>query len=232
MKRVFRNNKIFLVPYILILLAIFPFFLLYSKTEIHLWINSHNSPFADGFFSVITWLGDGFVVFFAGVAVLLFSFRKGLLVLSSYLLSGLLVQVLKRFIFTDSLRPYSFFDGKAELHLIKGVEMLGSRSFPSGHSASAFAFFLSLAMMTSRNTIKIICLVSATAVAYSRVYLSQHFLSDIYLGSVIGVASALAVYWFLSIKDRSWYELSVISLFKSRSSSLKNNHAGHQGNYK
>jgi membrane-associated phospholipid phosphatase len=71
------------------------------------------------------------------------------------------------------------------------VRMPGSTSFPSGHSASAFAFAtgagaeLPLAALPLR--------VAATAVAYSRVHTGVHYPSDAIAGSVIGGVAGLIV---------------------------------------
>jgi membrane-associated phospholipid phosphatase len=216
MKKILRDNSVFLVPYIVILAAVFPYFILYSKSDIHLWLNGHNSTYADKIFPVITFLGDGLFVCAAAMVLLFVSFKSAMQVFSSYLLSGFFVQLLKRTAFHSSLRPSAFFEGKADLHLIKGVELLGSKSFPSGHSASAFALFLSVAMLTGSRPLKIICLIMAVLVAYSRVYLSQHFLCDIYAGSVIGVSCAVVIYWFMSKREKHWYDLSPFSLSRSK----------------
>ena len=44
--------------------------------------------------------------------------------------------------------------------------------------------------------------VAALSVAYSRIYLMQHFLSDVVAGSFIGTVSAVIVYAY--VKDARW----------------------------
>lgn len=77
------------------------------------------------------------------------------------------------------------------------VEMLGrpslvvmptSFSFPSGHSASAFAFTTSLVREWPAAGVPIGLL--ATAVAYSRVHTGVHFPSDVVVGAGLGVGAA------------------------------------------
>jgi YegS/Rv2252/BmrU family lipid kinase len=61
-----------------------------------------------------------------------------------------------------------------------------SSSFPSGHSASAFAF--ATAATRELPLVGPVLFPLAGAVAYSRVYLGVHYPSDVVLGSVLGAA--------------------------------------------
>src|SRR5205085_12074147 len=64
-------------------------------------------------------------------------------------------------------------------------------SFPSGHSANAFALALVLARRSRRP--RLLFWPVAALVAISRAYLNRHYLSDIVVGSLIGLAVAWAV---------------------------------------
>ncbi len=72
------------------------------------------------------------------------------------------------------------------------VPMPGSTSFPSGHSASAFAFAFAVGRDLPQVAVPIGLL--AAAVAHSRVHTGVHYPSDVVLGSVLGagVAAVLA----------------------------------------
>lgn len=209
-----KNNLFFLIPYIIFLLAIAPVFYIYSKPGIHLWINRFYSPFQDWFFKTITFLGDGMFVIIIVIVVLFFSLRNSLFILSAFLSSGLFTQLLKRLFFEDMVRPYKYFKGFASLRLVEGIEMLGSRSFPSGHATSAFALFLCLAMISKKNHIKLLCFITACLVAYSRVYLSQHFLIDVYAGSMIGTLSALCCSLIYFRSEKKWYRWNIQKVLK------------------
>lgn len=66
------------------------------------------------------------------------------------------------------------------------------RSFPSGHSANAFALATTLARHRSSMTaIPIYGL--ATIVPISRIHHGRHFISDVIAGSSLGIAAGLAV---------------------------------------
>jgi diacylglycerol kinase family enzyme/membrane-associated phospholipid phosphatase len=65
-----------------------------------------------------------------------------------------------------------------------------STSFPSGHSASAFAFATAASLEEPRLRVPLVTL--ATAVATSRVYTGVHYPGDAIVGSLMGVAIARA----------------------------------------
>jgi YegS/Rv2252/BmrU family lipid kinase len=70
------------------------------------------------------------------------------------------------------------------------VSLPGSFSFPSGHSASAFAFATGVALEEPRLLGPILPL--AAGVAYSRVHLRVHYPLDVLAGVTIGAAMGLA----------------------------------------
>ena len=208
--KVLKNNLFFLIPYGIFLLAAGYVLVIFSKPEIHLWLNNYNSGFFDSVFSHVTFLGDGIFVICIAVLLLFYSLRSSVFLLTSYLSSGLVVQILKRVVFSDYQRPVKYFQDTVQLHLVDGVRLLNGHSFPSGHSASAFALFLSLAIISRNRYIQVICFILALTVAYSRVYLSQHFLGDIYAGSLIGVIGTLALYPVFYNKNLKWHQWSII----------------------
>ena len=71
------------------------------------------------------------------------------------------------------------------------VKMPDSTSFPSGHSASAFAF--ATAISRDRPWTALACGFLAAAVAYSRVHTGVHYPGDTVVGSLIGASTGLAV---------------------------------------
>ena len=192
--KVLKNNLFFLIPYAITLLAAGCVLAVYSKPDIHIWLNGHNSGFFDWVFRHVTFLGDGLFVICIAVLLLFYSLRSSVFLLTAYLSTGLVVQILKRIVFADYQRPVKYFHDTVQLHLVDGVRLLNGHSFPSGHSASAFALFLSLAIFSRNRLIQVICFILACMVAYSRVYLSQHFLVDILAGSLIGAIGTIALY--------------------------------------
>ncbi len=68
------------------------------------------------------------------------------------------------------------------------VEMPLSTSFPSGHSAAAFAFATGVGHVMPRAAVPLRAL--AAIVAYSRVHTGVHYPGDVVVGSLIGTAIA------------------------------------------
>ena len=80
--------------------------------------------------------------------------------------------------------------------LMKGRDNY-SNSFPSGHTSTAFTFALLLAFLVRRRFAIYVFPLLAFLVGYSRVYLAQHFVTDVVAGTIIGIISsylALVIY--------------------------------------
>jgi membrane-associated phospholipid phosphatase len=210
MNKTIIQNKYFFYPYIAFLILGFALVFIHSKSFLHLAINQHHNVYADYFFKYITHLGNGFFVFGIGIVYMLFELRKGLVLLVSFISSGLLVQFLKHFVFEEMMRPKAFFENSIKLHMIKGVDVHAMFSFPSGHATAAFALFLSMALFSNKSIIKLFCIIGASLVAFSRVYISQHFLIDILVGSVIAVLITIIFYHILGKSNKNWLKYSII----------------------
>ena len=80
-----------------------------------------------------------------------------------------------------------------------GLDPIGvipaSASFPSGHSATAFATAVAVGLVYPRLRVPLLAL--ATLVALSRVYLGMHYATDVLVGSALGVAIGLAAAWLV-----------------------------------
>ena len=73
----------------------------------------------------------------------------------------------------------------------RDVPMPQSRSFPSGHSASAFAFAYAVSRHVPQLAVPLRLL--AGAVAYSRVHTGVHYPGDVVVGAILGAGIAAMV---------------------------------------
>lgn len=160
----------------------------FDKLSLHQMINGYHSPFLDVFFKYFTNVGDGaFAVLFLPLFIFRTDIRTFVLALLSCALAGVLAQFAKRTIFPDELRPTASINPQL-LHLVDGVKMATQHSFPSGHSASGFALMIVLAYVFRKDkTLQIFFGICAMLTAFSRVYLSQHFLIDTLAGGILGL---------------------------------------------
>jgi membrane-associated phospholipid phosphatase len=181
----------FLVPYAVFVLASFTAVILVPKGDLHLALNTLHHPYLDEVFRLLTNLGDGWAAAaIALVVVVFFSYRAGIVIAAGSIVSGLIAQFLKHGPFADVVRPAVYFHGNNTLYTVPGVELFSYNSFPSGHAATACCVALGLTYVSRRDYQKTILALTGVLVAYSRVYLSQHFLSDVLAGSLIGVGTA------------------------------------------
>jgi len=73
------------------------------------------------------------------------------------------------------------------------VYRAGDYSFPSGHTSSTFATATALSMAYPKWYIIAPVYLWAGATSYSRMYLGEHYPTDVGAGAVIGVGSALSM---------------------------------------
>ena len=209
MGQFFQRQWPFVVPFMLLWLAVGYLQFCYSQHDILLDINRNWTPALDVLFKYGTFCGDGLFVIGVAALFLPFSRRATLLILMSYLVSGLVVQLCKQFLFYQAHRPWYTLSKVAPwVHKVEGVALLQHASFPSGHTTSAFALFVMLALLSRVPWVKALCLLPALLVGFSRMYLLQHFLIDVHAGALLGVGTSVAFYCYVEKyplnHPRSW----------------------------
>lgn len=213
MKEIIRNNKAFLIPYLLFLIAGATLFLAFTKPELHLVLNQYHNAVLDQLFQYLTWLGE-WPPFIIGPLLLFYRYRYALILIGGNLLAFGVTQGLKFTFFSNVVRPLEYFtqaNRLSDLKLVEGVQNWLYNSFPSGHTTCAFATFFCLALISKSPLNKSLFFFFALAVAYSRVYLSQHFFDDIYAGSLVGFTCMCIMYLFIIRSKRPWMDKAIFS---------------------
>ena len=148
------------------------------------------NPFFDFLMPKITALGNGGIIWIVAALILLAipKYRKSGIALSVGLLACLVIGniILKPLI--ARIRPFD---------LVEGIELLISAptdfSFPSGHTLSSTVAATILTMTDKRFGYFAIPL--AVLIAFSRLYLYVHFLTDVRGGVLIGAVISLVIYF-------------------------------------
>lgn len=194
---ILKNNSIFFSIYFLFLIIGGIFLLTIEQGDAVLFFSDNRNPFADFYFTYGTKLGEE-PAYFIFAALLFFINRKAIWTIP---VAGLTVMGLSYLLkqFFGQPRPSLWFQYNRvdeQINVVEGVQLLsGASSFPSGHTMSAFALYGLLAFLVKDKKITGFILAwIALTIGVSRVYLVQHFLRDIYAGSIIGVLVALVVY--------------------------------------
>ncbi|HHJ50898.1 MAG TPA: phosphatase PAP2 family protein [Phaeodactylibacter sp.] len=191
------DNRWFFLPYAA--------FLLLGAILLGQWPTGHwvlqmaenRNAVTDLFFRYATKLGEA-IPFFLALLWFLFKgeHKKALsttglalvIVSSSYGLKALFAQPRPLRFFHDATPPI-------ELPPVPGTDLYsGFTSFPSGHTMAAFGLFALLAFFAQKKKTGLLFFALAMLTAISRIYLGQHFLKDVYAGSIAGSLLAILIY--------------------------------------
>ena len=207
----------FYIPYFIFIIVLSILIIANEKAELHLWLSTPHTALGDLFFKHFTDAGGSLPFIVAGV-LLFYKYRTALFILASQILVTLITQPAKQIF--NMPRPKTFFAANfpdVALPMVEGVRVHSWKSFPSGHSATVFAFFFCVALMTKNKTLQFVCFVAAVTGAYSRIYLHQHFASDVLAGTIIGGFATTLCYVFVFNKyNMTWANGSLMNLIKKR----------------
>lgn len=189
-----KSNKHFRAAFFLYLLAavlLSILLIIKGKYGSFLFINGGNSSAADFFFKYATHAGDGLVWVLPGLYCIFFNRKYLIAIIAGIIISTVLTHLFKRIVFPEELRPVTFLSDTFPVHIVEGVKMNRMNSFPSGHTATAFTLALLISFITDKKALACLLPLLAFVVGYSRVYLAQHFVTDVLGGICIGIISAL-----------------------------------------
>lgn len=186
-----------------------------GKATIHLAVNRFYCGWADVFFASITHLGDGLIFLITIPIALFLSVRFGFALLISGLFTGIFTLLSKKIFFANAPRPLQYFNSieNMPLRLVPGVDVHHWNSFPSGHTMAAFAIYFVMANYFNGKYSSFMLFVLAFLVGFSRMYLSQHFITDVAVGALLGVgAGSIGIF----LANKTTWEKSLISLMQKR----------------
>ncbi len=167
-------------------------------------INGNHSQLADLLFQALTATAEVVLPILLLLYLIRFQKAYALSYVYSYALSTGLIQGLKHLVFTDALRPLAYFAASdVKWHLVAGLPIHEYNSMPSGHTGAAFFMFFWVAVLLRRWSWGALAGLIAVGVAYSRVYLFQHFPVDTLVGAAIGVGSSALFYSIHYVKSSS-----------------------------
>lgn len=177
--------------------ALFDSFLQFDLSVFQ-WIQGIHNDFLDALMVGITTLGNAGAIFIVLGLVLLFTkkYRKA----GFSVLVALLVMLLCNDLFLKELfarpRPFNLLETNPEKYAFWGAEYVypgliskpSSFSFPSGHTASAFA--AAFAFLWYDRKWGFPTVIFAALMGFSRIYVQVHYCTDVLFGILTGAISA------------------------------------------
>lgn len=211
------------------MLAVFDSFLNFDLSVFQ-WIQSIQNEFFDALMVGITTLGNGGAVFIALGLALLFTkkYRKAGLAVVVALLVMLLCNDLFLKEFFARPRPFNLLETDPQKYAFWGKNYIypeliskpTSFSFPSGHTASAFA--AAVALLWHNRKLGIPITIFSALMGFSRIYVEVHYCTDVIAGVVSGTICAfiavIIVKYLFPVVDRGFDNL-YLKLKKNKSNS-------------
>ena len=206
MEQKYSNKTISIFCHSLLALLVLPLLIFYKKEETLLMINGHYSSLLDTLMYHITRLPELAYVLFV-LALGLFTQRRFFLaVVIAMSICGLTIILNKYLIFADAPRPLRYLtDHNISFHHVPGIQHHSNGSFPSGHTMSAFCALALAAFISKNKGMQFFFFLLALVSGYSRVYVAQHYLIDVYAGSIIGFTIALITFVIFESKFTTPY---------------------------
>ena len=163
----------------------------YSRETVFLGLNKDLGQAGDILFYYISYLAEGWI--WIPYFMLLFGWYKkyALFILLNFLISTLLTQIPKNFIWNSVSRPMGSGISQDQFHRVEGVDMHLWNSFPSGHTATAFTIFFVTVYFFPKKEVLLIGGIYAVACGYSRIYLAQHFPLDVAGGIMVAILTII-----------------------------------------
>ncbi len=150
-------------------------------------LTTKRTPALNRFMVIITYAGNSGVVWFAMALPMLLmnDFRLGGFSIVFAMFFGWLVSEVTIKNIVRRVRPC-----KKEFEEYLLIKNPPQYSFPSGHSATSFA--VSTALLFTCQYLFVPALILAALIAFSRLYLTVHYPTDVIVGALLGVLCGIA----------------------------------------
>lgn len=186
-----HSNRIYFTSLTAMLVAGFILLVIQGKTAASIPLDAFHPFWLNVFFINYTFIGNG-IFALSVIALLYFYYGKkqpAYTMLSSFLISGFAIQVLKNLV--NASIPKLYLESGTYLHFRDGFSLSTDSGSASAHTATAFAIATVLVLMTKNKKMQLLILAAAALVGYSRIYLAGHFLMDIITGALTGTVSGI-----------------------------------------
>jgi membrane-associated phospholipid phosphatase len=204
MLKIIEKNRLYFGLYLLCFWVVFATTATTEKLTATYYFSNHRTAFGDFFFRNWTYLGEAYPFILGAIIAIVqkhprLAWKIGTAGTTALIIVGLLKD------FFDMPRPGAVLETLGLTtsinYVAQEVVLKGLNSFPSGHTAAAFALWSLLAFQFPKfPRLQVLFLLTAVLVGVSRVYLVQHFPADTLLGSAIGISVALLTEYFFEQK--------------------------------
>jgi len=198
---VLRKNIGPLIVFLIFALAGSIIILVFPKLEIQKFTNSFYHPIGNSIFQFLSHIAEGWFTIPLLIYLLIKSWRQFIFIGIIYGVSAFLTGIFKHFLWFIE-RPFGVLDLKLSktYKWVPGLDLHTVKSFPSGHTTTAFCLLFGLALIIKNKKIGVALMILACLIGISRTYLSLHFLMDLISGAFLGVATALGMYYIFKKK--------------------------------
>ncbi|WP_020570760.1 phosphatase PAP2 family protein [Neolewinella persica] len=223
--RFLRYNWLFVGGTLLLVLANIVLIASSAQGDALVAINKLRTGNWDTFFKVGTHFAEPVAYLGVIIIVTAFSYRHGIFTIVTGALAGVFSGILKA-VFAQARPMRWFFDNYEEIwHSLNLFEENWrswdpDSSFPSGHTASAFALygFLAFTARKRKLSVSLLCFGLAVMVGFSRMYLLYHFLRDVTAGAFLGVLIGALAYYLqkAAYPEVTWLDRGWLDFFRKR----------------
>lgn len=190
------------------------------ESNLFFFLNGSDSILADHFFWIYSYKWSWIPLYLCFLSV--FMYRKNwkeivcilgavalVILLADQIASGFFKPMFQRF------RPSHHPDFKDQVDLVFNYKGGGKYGFISSHAANAFGFATFMALLFRNKWFTWTMMIFAFVNGYSRIYLGAHFISDVVVGTVVGLTTGYLVYELYLLARRSWLKVPTDELRKS-----------------